>query len=180
MAEDGQEEIVEVRVNRIEQLFESLDPSPFHERDLDPKAADYIVNWARDLPGDGPLVLRIHLSEPATGRHEDVAAAIGVYFSYVADMATRDLRETFRMGWRYQIIGIACLALSILGGQVVTAVVAAPVGELLREGLIILGWVANWKPFSTFLYDWIPIRRKRDLYRRLAAARVDIVTAGAR
>ena len=36
--------------------------------------------------------------------------------------------------------------------------------------MILLGWVANWKPIEIFLYDWWPIAKRRDLYRRLAAA----------
>ena len=44
----------------------------------------------------------------------------------------------------------------------------------LEESFIIVGWVANWKPMETFLYDWWPLKRRRDLYRRLAAASVKI------
>ena len=39
------------------------------------------------------------------------------------------------------------------------------------------GWVANWKPIEIFLYDWWPLARRRDLYRRLAAARVEVRAA---
>jgi hypothetical protein len=39
-----------------------------------------------------------------------------------------------------------------------------PWGRAFEESFLILGWVANW---------W-PIRRDRDLYRRLAAAEIDI------
>jgi hypothetical protein len=36
--------IVETKnLNRLKQLFNLLDPSPFHERDLDQAAEDYIV-----------------------------------------------------------------------------------------------------------------------------------------
>ena len=41
---------IEVRVEDISQLFHTLDPYPFRERDLDRDAEDFIVNWARDLP----------------------------------------------------------------------------------------------------------------------------------
>ena len=48
-------------------------------------------------------------------------------------------------------------------------------GRFYNEGLIILGWVANWRPVEIFLYDWWPIARRRRLYRRLAGARVQVV-----
>ena len=46
--------------------------------------------------------------------------------------------------------------------------------RFLEEGLIIVGWVANWKPLEIFLYDWWPLARRRNLYRRLAAAKVTV------
>jgi hypothetical protein len=48
-----------------------------------------------------------------------------------------------------------------------------PTTRIIQEGLVILGWVANWKPLETFLYDWWPLKRRADLYRRIAAARVE-------
>jgi hypothetical protein len=50
------------------------------------------------------------------------------------------------------------------------------VSRFFEEGLIILGWVANWRPIQTFLYDWWPVARRRDLYRRLAKASVKLQT----
>jgi hypothetical protein len=43
----------------------------------------------------------------------------------------------------------------------------ARIGE---ESLIIVGWVANWRPIEIYLYEWWPIRRRMRLYRRIAAA----------
>ncbi len=37
-----------VRVAELRQLFNAIDPSPFRERDLDPRAEEFIVEWARD------------------------------------------------------------------------------------------------------------------------------------
>ena len=39
---------------------------------------------------------------------------------------------------------------------------------------VIFGWVANWRPIEIFLYEWWPIVRRRNLYRRLAAAEVNL------
>jgi hypothetical protein len=167
--------IIELRVERIERLFESLDPSPFHERDLDRSAAAFITDWARDLPEELPLTILIHVGGPPGDGTRDVAPAIRTYYGYHADAARRDLRELFAMGRRYLIIGLVVLSLCILGGQLAVFLLGPATGALVREGLIILGWVANWKPFQTFLYDWVPIVRRQRLLRRLAEARVELV-----
>jgi hypothetical protein len=52
---------IELRVQDIAQLFNSLDPSPFHERDLDDDAEAYIVGWAREVDTGGPFLIVVHL-----------------------------------------------------------------------------------------------------------------------
>ena len=56
---------MEVHVAELRQPFDAMDPSPFHDRDLDPTAADYIVGWARELPRNTPLALLVHLDRSA-------------------------------------------------------------------------------------------------------------------
>jgi hypothetical protein len=52
---------IEVRVTDISQLFDTLDPFPFPERDLDKDAEEFIVGWAREFPRDRPLNIVLHL-----------------------------------------------------------------------------------------------------------------------
>ncbi|MCW3782646.1 hypothetical protein [Defluviimonas salinarum] len=173
---------IDVRIARIESLFESLDPSPFHDRDLDPKALDYIVGWAREYPSDAAFRLRLHLPGPEAARAGagDVAAAIRANFTYWADSEARDRREQFRMGRRYLAIGLSVLALCLLIRESLPALIgASPLTQFLGEGLAILGWVSNWRPLETLLYDWWPIHRRLTLYRRLAKSEVEIVPAEA-
>ena len=47
-------------------------------------------------------------------------------------------------------------------------------GELLKESVLIGGWVAMWRPIEIFLYDWWPILAEARLYDRLAAMPVRI------
>jgi len=57
--------VIEVHVAELKQLFNSIDPSPFRNRDLDPKAKEFIVGWAKDLPREAPLALLVDLDRPA-------------------------------------------------------------------------------------------------------------------
>lgn len=171
---------IKLRLSRIEQLFNSLDPSPFHERDLDADAEEYIVGWAREFPADAALSIRIELpaEEARRARERGTAVAIANYFGYRAGLIERELRELFRMGRRYLAIGLVVLALCLLAGQLLRAHVDGnPLMRTVEESLLILGWVANWKPLETFLYDWWPIRRRLRLYRRLAAVEAEVVEA---
>jgi hypothetical protein len=56
-----------------------------------------------------------------------------------------------------------------LGGQLVKSVLGnGEISRFLDEGLLILGWVANWRPIEIFFDDWWPLARRRRLFRRLA------------
>jgi len=50
---------VSVRVKRLGQFFNSLDPSPFWDRDLDNDAAAFVETEFRDRPRDRAWVLNI-------------------------------------------------------------------------------------------------------------------------
>ena len=49
--------LIERRVDNIAQLFHTLDPFPFRERDLDKEAEEFIVGRARELAADRTIKL---------------------------------------------------------------------------------------------------------------------------
>ncbi|MCL5775730.1 hypothetical protein M1105_01795 [Limibaculum sp. FT325] len=178
MATPQEPAVVEIRLRTLGQLFESLDPSPFHERDLDRQAEAYVMGWARELPRHAPLVLRIHLPPPeaAEARAADLGTAVANHFTTVAASAEAERRDLFRLGWRYLAISLPLLAVCLVLARVATAVMGdGPMAEFVSTGLAILGWVVCWKPLETLLFDWLPVSRRRDLARRVATASVEIV-----
>lgn len=54
---------IELRVDEIAQLFHTLDPFPFRERDLDREAEDFIAGWARELPVDQTIRIIVHFPD---------------------------------------------------------------------------------------------------------------------
>lgn len=171
-------QLIEVRVAELRQLFNAIDPSPFRERDLDPRAEQFIVDWGRDLPADAPLAFVVHLERTA-GRPDESALlreAIYEFFSQRAASSRRSLRQLFRNGRISLVIGLAFLATSIaIGDAVATYFRESGWSDVLRESLLIGGWVAMWHPLEVFLYDWWPIRAETRLYDRLGAMPVKIV-----
>jgi len=164
---------IEVRVREVFQLFNSLDPSPFPERDLDDNAAEYIVGWARELPIHDKLTIAVHLPEPEAqkAKERDLRAALLNFFEQRAEAQQRELNELFRIGRRYAAIGLPILFVCFMSSQMVRSQFgASALASTIAESLLLVGWVANWKPIETFLYDWWPLKRRRDLYRRLASA----------
>jgi hypothetical protein len=170
--------VIEVGVPEVARLFNAMDPSPFRERDLDPKVEEFIVGWARDVPRHAPLALVVHLDDRSEGPGDEQAMlhdAIRKYFEHRAQETRRRLRQLFRIGRTSLAIGIAFLAVTVgVGGMIEQALGARRLGAILRESLLIGGWVAMWRPLEVFLYDWWPIRAEARLFERLAAMPVRV------
>ena len=64
----SQQGIIEIHLREVSQLFDSLDPTPFHERDLNPIVEKFIVDSAKELPSKGACALVIHADQPAPSR----------------------------------------------------------------------------------------------------------------
>ena len=166
---------IELRVEHLSQLFDTLDPFPFPERDLDADADEYIVGWARELPRGVPITIVVHLpaAELETRDAKTLPDAVRRFYSYRAELRARELKDLFRVGRVFLLIGLAALAICFAASQFAATLLGdTPFGAFVEESLIIVGWVANWKPLEIFLYDWWPLVRARRLYLRLAAAKV--------
>ena len=169
--------VIEIHVGELKQLFNSIDPSPFRNKDLDPEAEDFIVGWAKDLPRTATLALIVDLDRQA-GLPDEAAVlrdAVHEFFRQRAETCRRRLRELLRLGRASLLIGLTVLAGAIaLGDFLATLLKASRIGEILRESLTIGGWVSMWRPLEVFLYDWWPIRNEALLSDRLAAMPVRI------
>lgn len=171
---------IEVDLKTPEQLYNSLDPSPFHERDLDEKAERFIVGWAREAKSSERLELIVTL--PAHARKglpaERIPDAVHNHFRYRALQAKQDLHELFRIGRQSLVIGLLVLLVCFSVIRYVSLVFdSSPFLSVAIESLLIFGWVANWRPLEIFLYDWWPIRRQIILFSRLADMTVDVRVA---
>ena len=170
-------ERIEVHVAELRQLFNAIDSSPFRDKDLDPNAEEFIVSWAREAPRDFPLALVVYLDRPA-GIPEEAAIlrdAVQEFFRHRSEMTRSRLRELFRIGRTSLVIGIAFLAVSLLIGNVIQkALRGQEVSAILRESLLIGGWVAMWRPMEIFLYEWWPILADARLFDRLSVMPVRI------
>jgi hypothetical protein len=168
---------IEISLNRLSQLFNSLDPSPFHERDLDQDAEDYIIGSAEEIWHHRPFYLVIHL--PADQVPEPSALslpdAVHHFFARRETHERRRLRLLFRDGRITLAIGLTFLFCCVVLREIISSLQHNPASDIFGEGLLIIGWVAMWRPLEIFLYEWVPIRRRCQILGTLATIPVTIV-----
>jgi hypothetical protein len=167
-----------LRLRGLAQLFNSMDPSPFVDRDLDADAEEYIVSWARELPAGEDLELVIQLSVPSPPeRMAGVEDAVRRYFGTRAAIKRLEFGQLMRRGRLSLLVGSIFLVTCLLLGQLVAKSGSGAVADIIREGLTIAGWVAMWRPLEIYLYDWWPLFEERRRLDRLAKIGVRIAIA---
>jgi hypothetical protein len=173
---EGGDTLIEIRLREVRQLFHTLDPAPFREKDLDEAAEHYLLEACREAGTRRPLRLIVHIPqlEAESEAARTLPDAVHNYFAYRERQLKADMLRLLHYGSISFLIGLAFLIACLFLRRWLHA---QPLGidrTMLGEGLLILGWVAMWRPTEALLYDWWPLAARRALLRRLASMPVEI------
>jgi hypothetical protein len=169
--------LIEMKLQEIMQIFDSLDPSPFYQKVLDRNAEEYITEAVMDFPSHTSLKLVVYL--PQKEMQKEASQALGQavhnHFTYKANQAQRELREKLHGGRIALIIGLVFLASTLTANLAIASQPDNVINQVIRSSLLIIGWVAMWQPVNTFLYDWWPIRRRMKIFQKIRTMEVSII-----
>jgi len=168
---------LELRVSELMQLFNSLDPTPFLNKDLDRSAELFIETWAVEFPPDSRLQITIHLARLPTDGNATVlmTEAIHNHFKYKAGLVRGELRDLLKRGRTSLFIGLAFVTTCLIAADTIAQQDTSTISTIARESLTIIGWVAMWRPVEIFLYDWWPLVRRIRVYKNLRYARIRVI-----
>jgi len=173
--QEGGFHVIDISAGSVAQLFSNLDPAPFRHKDLDPEVDGYILSAVREIGAARMAKLVFHLpaSEAESPAGQSLADSVHNYFAYREWVATEDLRRLLRTGGLSLLIGLGFLFLCLgVREFLVTGDDALP--QMFDEGLLIVGWVALWRPLEIALYDWWPLWRLARRNRTLKNMAVEI------
>lgn len=174
---DTEDGTIKLRLDALSQLFQAFDPAPTHRRRLAPEVSGYIVESAEALAigVDFRLVFHLPAAEADAMPASVLTEAVHAHFRAQAELERGRKHELFRSGRQALAIGAAVLAICLFASWLLeSAGHDSAVFHLAQESFVILGWVIVWRPAEIFLYDWMPIRKQRKLFKRLARAQVVI------
>jgi hypothetical protein len=169
--------LIEMKLQEIMQIFDSLDPSPFYQKVLDRNAEEYITEAVMDFPSYTQLKLVVYLPEKEMQKEAalELDQAIHNHFTYKVNQAQRELREKFIGGRIALIIGLVFLSSTLIANLAIASQPDNVINQVIRSSLLIIGWVAMWQPVNTFLYEWWPVRRKMKIYQKIRAMDISII-----
>ncbi len=167
---------IDIRLRSARQLFDGRDPAPFRDRDLDDKAVEYLIEASKEIPRREDLGIVLHLQEgpDALLTRSVLLEAVRGHFTYLLAQNERIIREHVKRAQLFLAIGLSVLVAFLTLAEMTLRLPEGTLQQVLREGLIITGWVAMWRPLEALLYDWWPYVDRRRLFRRILAAELDV------
>ena len=156
---DGDKILIEIKLTSFIQLFNSFDPAPFHEKELDTAAENYIVDAVKDFPKTTQFKIIVYLPENLvqTEQAKTIGLAIRNHFQYLILATDRNFRRRFRYGRVSLLIGLLFLSVALVARQMVSQLSSPFLAQLLADAFLIIGWVAMWEPITVLLYELWPI-----------------------
>lgn len=166
--------VIEVSLDKYEDIYNEWDPTPFRKRDIEPEFMDYLLDSSYDIPYKYNLDIKLYLpkSKEDEKKEKNAKAAMKSYFNYMLDRNKKHLLDSVSRCARSLVI-----SLILLGFYVATSS-NNELGELssvLVEGVGILGWVAMWHVGEEILFKGINKITKRKVIKRLSDAKVEFV-----
>ncbi len=167
---------IEVRIKSPQQLFDVRDPAPFRERDLDDDFVEYILSSAKEFSTSSPLKIVIYIEEPESKvlQKDSIREAVRSYFAYRIELLRGALKRFLKRSQVFLAIGLIILATCLGFAQSLPHSGSPGAIGILREGLVIFGWVSIWKPIELILFDWYPLFETIRLHKKLLGTEIDI------
>jgi hypothetical protein len=162
--------IIEVLVPELERLFSPYDPSPLHQKDIDPAIMSMILSQIVVFPHTASVELHVHLPKKLQKRkiEDRLEQAIKHHFEYELLDSELHLERRIQKGFKtFSYAGGIFITLFGLSYILENFAPSHVIFHALAVGTSIGAWVSLWHPIETLLYDWLPLREDKKKYARL-------------
>ncbi|PKL57680.1 MAG: hypothetical protein CVV34_06260 [Methanomicrobiales archaeon HGW-Methanomicrobiales-5] len=169
--------LVEIKVSSPVQLFNTFDPAPFYERELNPDAVQYIVDAVRDFSLKTPIRLIVYLPADIAGTldAQKIPEAISNHFRYLVMVQERKFRQKWIYGKFTILVGISFLIIAMSAGRIITASFQdSTFAQLIATTLDVAGWVAMWEPITVHLYQLWPIVKHKKIFEKISRMEIEV------
>lgn len=174
--ENGQV-LVEIKLSSVSQIFNTFDPSPFYERELDQDAAWYIIDAVKDFPLKTQFRIIVYLPAEIAGSQDaqKIPRAICNYFRYRVMVQERKFRQKWVYGKFTILVGISFLIIAMSAGRIIAATFHnSTFAQLIATTLDVAGWVAMWEPITVHLYQLWPIIKQKKYYEKISRMEIEV------
>ncbi|MFA7257067.1 MAG: hypothetical protein WC047_05795 [Kiritimatiellales bacterium] len=163
--------LIEVALDRYEEIFNEWDPAPYKRRDLNPALLQYLEDSSEDIPLHKDVAFLFKAPAQIFSDAKECSAREGLtnWLAAAVDAERGKLHHLHSLSLINLIVAVVLLTATayvsrIQDNRLLTAVV--------RDGLTIGSWVFAWEVISLFFFRRFELRRDLKKWMRLAGAQV--------
>jgi hypothetical protein len=171
--------VIEVAIERYDDVFNTLDRAPFRRRDLSPDLKQFLKecsSWI-PLPQRFAIEFRVTKDRRDVHRQTDVVAGVRNYFAYLVHIIQMDLKMQRRKIAVFVLLSFIFLTAGLLVGNWVDK--NRVVSSFVLTGLTVGGWVFLWEAVSIYFIRWLDITAEIARHERLVHADISFIDDGA-
>jgi hypothetical protein len=163
--------LIEVALDRYEEIFNEWDPAPYKRRDLNPALLRYLEDSSEDVPFHNDVELLFKAPAQISNDSKEWSALDGLktWLACAEDAARKSLRRLRTRSLTY--LGAAAVLLTVVA-YLSRIHVESLWLTVVRDGLTIGSWVFAWELISIFLFRRVELLRELKKWKRLAKAQV--------
>jgi hypothetical protein len=165
-----------LKLENVDQMLIVPSDVFYGKRMLNRNAEEFLIEESEKHSYRTAIYLKIYLPPDALNRSQEIEAAVHQHFTYRKNKSLKQLNRTLQLGWTGLLIAIVFLSLLVsFTLHVIRQMPDGGLSVIFREIVIILGWVALWRPADLLLYQWRQFKREVNLFRKLEQCKVEIV-----
>lgn len=169
-----------LKLDDIKHLFREPEFDLFRSQTDSCSGIERLVNELKPTSLTNKVRTTISLPEHQLSENlkKSVVDALQRYCNNKIEKISNDLISLRGQGIRALRRGLLFLALCLIVSTFFDRIEYLPilVHRFLNEGFLIAGWVSLWYPIELLLYEWSPLRRKKQIYEMIKDMEVKIIT----
>jgi hypothetical protein len=158
---------IDIMIENIKDIFQ-------YNNSLNKEFEEYIFNSIKNYDLDKNIRLKIHVYKKEDS-YDNLKLAIQNHFQFRTKQISLQLKQQFKQWIINMIIGILFLVLCLILVEILDMFSYINIIKILKESLLIIGWVALWEPVTFILFGWRIIKRDELLYKKLSNITINIV-----
>lgn len=161
--------IIEIALDRYEDIFSEWDPAPFKLRDIDPDLELYLEGSSDDIPIKYPVSLSFTIPKGSKNENIEEQARNGLKngFTFKRYFLQNEIKSKNKQTIIFFVIGFAFLWVATIFPEKLRE---SPFPSIIVEGLFIGGWVFLWEAITLIIFTTRGLLHRNRIYKRLLSS----------
>jgi hypothetical protein len=165
--------LIDIAVKNTKDIYQQFGHSPLRSNILSRDFEDYILSSIKSCSLDENIELAIFM--PRSLEEGDlIIPVIHKHFEDREKQNSLQLKQEFKQWTVNMVIGVLFLVLCLILVQILEVFSYINIIKIIKESLLIVGWVALWEPVTFILFGWRNIKRDTLIYKKLAHIPISI------